>query len=444
MEYLFILGNAPELAKEELKAVLKSSDQEFQEIYSYEKVYHVNTSIELDCNKLIAILGGTVKIAKVMGMAKTQKEVIRFITEHLPKTQKKSERIVFGLSWYTKEETEKHFNDIYQYSREIKNVLGKKGYKVRFVLPKKNEDILSSVVVKKQEVQEIIISQENKELILGQTLAVQDFEEWGKRDYQRPMVAPQFGMLPPKVARMMVNIGNGRLEMGSEKKTLLDPFCGTGTILAEGLLCDLSVIGSDKEPKAIESSQKNLEWLHTNYKLANNFPLLISDATHISEKIGANSIDLIVTEPYLGPLIETTQTVILGSEATPESRRSRFWTSLSTSSSRPRGQNDDSYKAKIKTKEGKAVTTEFIMRIIDGLERLYIGCLREWNKILTPKGIIVMVLPSYSFDKKEFFVKKAVDKTELLGYSIEAGPLPYSRKQAVVKRNIYILQKLTN
>ena len=35
---------------------------------------------------------------------------------------------------------------------------------------------------------------------------MQDFEQWGARDYGRPSRDAVRGMLPPKLARMMVNL----------------------------------------------------------------------------------------------------------------------------------------------------------------------------------------------------------------------------------------------
>ena len=132
----------------------------------------------------------------------------------------------------------------------------------------------------------------------AKTVWVQDFEDWNKRDYGRPVVDAHTGMLPPKVARMMINVAlSGKRE---EKSVILDPFCGVGTILAEALILGANVIGSDINQRQIEKTQKNLEWFKNNYKLLIiNYKLFCSDARKISTKI--QNVDAIVTEPYLGP-----------------------------------------------------------------------------------------------------------------------------------------------
>src|SRR3989344_5585326 len=77
------------------------------------------------------------------------------------------------------------------------------------------------------------------------------------------------------------------------QKTLLDPFCGMGTILAEALLLGWQVIGSDQSEEVVVKAQANLRWLGLK-----THKLFTSDATHISEKV--ESVDAIVTEPFMG------------------------------------------------------------------------------------------------------------------------------------------------
>lgn len=408
MEYIFILGNAGKLCAVELEQVLKSEKIFYKILSSTEQIFIINTNCELDAPGLLKILGGTVKIAKIFQHLSSKKYLTSEISSLLKKIA--AAKIIFGLSWHDKE-THNHSNDIYQYSGEIKKKLEEQKFSARYVLPKENNE-LSSVVITKQKIKEIIIYQDGALFVLAETLGVQNFADWNKRDYQRPIAAPDKGMLPPKVARMMINIARGFYFNSNNKElTLLDPFCGMGTILAEALLLDIRVIAVDKDQKAIDGSKKNLEWLCLNYNLENKWETILADATHLSEKLERNTIDLIVTEPYLGPLIES------------DNRK------------------QITVNNELITKEGKIVTPGYIERIIDGLERLYTGCLKDWSKILTKDGIAVIILPSYLFNNREFFVKKVVDNCEKLGYSIEVGPLPYSRPLAIVKRNIYILRK---
>jgi tRNA G10 N-methylase Trm11 len=92
--------------------------------------------------------------------------------------------------------------------------------------------------------------------------------------------------------------------------------------------------------------------------------------------------------------------------------------------------------------EGKIFKSSEIRNIMKGLEKLYIGCLREWKSILTDKGVVVIALPEIEWSARLYGVKKVIDRCEMYGYTKVLGPLPYSRPQAVVRRMIYKLVKL--
>ena len=83
-----------------------------------------------------------------------------------------------------------------------------------------------------------------------------------------------------------------------------------------------------------------------------------------------------------------------------------------------------------------------VKNIIKGLEKLYIGCLRDWFKILIPGGKVVIALPEYAFGGRVYFVKKVIDMCENLGYTTLDGPIAYSRPQAIVRRMFYKFQKI--
>ncbi len=73
----------------------------------------------------------------------------------------------------------------------------------------------------------------------------------------RPIQAPAFNTFPESMSqilrytgktneqftRLMVNIGISASNTGSEQLTLMDPMCGKGTTLFEGLIHGLNVVG---------------------------------------------------------------------------------------------------------------------------------------------------------------------------------------------------------
>ena len=383
--YLITFGRTPKLALAELKEVLK--DEKYSIIFPFERKIYFETETPLDCNNLIHILGGTVKIAHEKAALNDSNNIPFEITQIL--SQKDTSKITFGItSW------EKNI-DGKKLSKEVKSSLHEKKILGRFVLSK-TEDGISSVLIQKQNVIELQIINIDSKTIIFETIVVQEFEEWSRRDYQRPEINPKAGMLPPKVARMMINLAyqvlkNGKIEKRSP--VLLDPFCGVGTIPMESAMMQIRFIAADQSKEMVEKSKKNIDWLKNTYKLTINSKFFTCDATHISEHVTLGSIDAIVTEPYLGPNFE------------------------------------------------RIPTQENILSLIKGLEKLYIGCLKDWNKILSSKWRIVIILPKFRLEKYEISCKKAIDNCENIGYTLLSGPLEYAREQAIVAREIYILEK---
>lgn len=265
MKYFFVLGNTPELAREEVRAVLP-----------YQELFYDPPVLILETEKTIPFdrFGGVVKIGEIIETS---------IVDYLKNL--KINKIDFGISRYKKDPIGSPAGGLQDDEKEIKRELVDAGIKARFVLPKDGTE-LSSVVVKKQKLIEFL----KYKSLIAKTIWVQDFEDWGKRDYARPTVDPHIGMLPPKVARMMINIGSSGQVLGS---SILDPFCGVGTIIMEALEVGLKAIGSDIDPKQIARTRKNLEFF------GKKAPLFVFDAQKISEKV--KDIDAIVTEPFLGP-----------------------------------------------------------------------------------------------------------------------------------------------
>ncbi len=84
--------------------------------------------------------------------------------------------------------------------------------------------------------------------------------------------------LSPRIAKILVNL------LGlSKNDTVLDPFCGTGTILIEALLLNHRVIGIEIDSKKVAGSRKNLRWVveKTAYVKSNRFNVYKGDATNL-------------------------------------------------------------------------------------------------------------------------------------------------------------------
>jgi tRNA (guanine10-N2)-dimethyltransferase len=73
---------------------------------------------------------------------------------------------------------------------------------------------------------------------------------------------------------------------------LLDPFCGTGAIVAEASLIGLKAVGSDLSDKMVEGARRNLAHLKARAELR------VSDVGDILGKIG--QVEGIATDPPYG------------------------------------------------------------------------------------------------------------------------------------------------
>jgi tRNA (guanine10-N2)-dimethyltransferase len=115
--------------------------------------------------------------------------------------------------------------------------------------------------------------------------------EKGRFLQREPIKKPAFHptSLKPKLARLLVNLSRVK-----KNETLLDPFCGTGSILIEAAILGLKPIGIDIDAKMIKGSETNLKF----YKL--KAKLLQGNALNLSKNFKSNSIDAIVTDPPYG------------------------------------------------------------------------------------------------------------------------------------------------
>lgn len=265
-------------------------------------------------------LGGSIKVAAVNKSADAQlalQEVLdkRFLNEPV------GSKFLFGLSGYGQNLSARM---LFGWGLELKKKLKAQGRSSRLVTS--TEAALSSVVVQKNQLtttgSELIVAWMQREYWVGHTLAVQEFEQWGQRDMERPRRNARRGMLPPKIARIMVNLSRTmddrlRTTANDVPLTILDPFCGGGTILMEASQLGYAVIGSDMSKEAVEDTKENLEWFLKSRQskvvsrkdLSNSvdalqtthYKLLTSDVRDLSRHIKPQSVDAIVTEPDLGP-----------------------------------------------------------------------------------------------------------------------------------------------
>lgn len=304
MQTFFILGSHPDLAKAEILSVVGSGSK----ILIESSTVLVLDSVDQPLQALQDRLGGTVKIGEIMDeyLGADSRACANAIVEKAKEATGKN-KITFGFSAYdlgNSKAVQRIARSFKVLGGEIKNALKETDRPVRFVMAK--EDALTSVVVETNGLcesgGEFCMFATETSIILGRTSTVQDFKNWSDRDFGRPARDSRSGMLPPKLARMMINLCGG----DPTSSTLLDPFCGSGTIPMEAALMGFThIIGSDISEKAIRDSRVNTSWLYEQKFLhpiteKSEIEFHVSKAEDI-QKIVTNPVDMIVAETYLGP-----------------------------------------------------------------------------------------------------------------------------------------------
>lgn len=284
MEYFFVPGRLRKLSWVELNSVCKNV-LGFQYNLTEEKEYFVlKTDLKKSfVEKIFSRLGGFLKYGEVLDN--------NFEIEKLFDNKK----IVFGISSYYEKFC---FEDIKKLSYNFKSEFIKTGRKVRFVLPKSDNSLSTSQVLNNRLIPEGIelVLLKNK---MGRTLGVQDIESFSVRDYKKPFVDSNMGVLPIKLTRIMINLA--QVKYGG---CIWDPFCGSGNVLLESLDMGYDVLGSDIDTKALDGAKKNIKWAKKYFKYINNSNLFFLDVQNPTRSkinlLKNYEIDGIVCEPYMG------------------------------------------------------------------------------------------------------------------------------------------------
>ena len=290
MKQIFILGRQPELGVAELESLFGSD-----KITDFE-----NNLAILDYEGEINFinLGGSIKCATIMEDIENLNinalpSKIENVCLELEKTIPEG-KIILGFSFYN---IPSDIGSMTKLGIRIKKALSKKDRSIRFI-PNKELDLNSASVYHNKLTSEhgieIIVAKIKNRIIIARTSYVQNIDAYRNRDQERPFRDSKIGMLPPKLAQILINLAKSN---NKDPKTVLDPFCGTGVVLQEALLMGLDVIGSDLNPKMVDFSVKNTSWLKEQYPGVKD-PTLIKEGDATITKW--DNFDLVASESYLG------------------------------------------------------------------------------------------------------------------------------------------------
>ncbi len=307
-----ILGRLPDLSIAELESVFGSSKVNW---------FSENSALVESDYLNVEKLGGTIKAGNVIktlhskDFHKISQEIIRYYSHkwlgHVGK-------ITLGISAYGVKTTPK---DIQKIGLILKNILKKSNTSLRLI--PNNELFLSSAVshhnklgLSDNKIELLIIAGSGIQIIIAESTGAQNISALAKRDQGRPKRDAFVGMLPPKLAQIMVNLATGphrhndgisikdgadtrqiSLPSKTESIRLLDPFCGTGVILQEAALMGNAVYGTDLSEKMIRYTRDNLNWLKDSRHISSDWYAHEGDAMTTKWQ---QPIDAVASETYLG------------------------------------------------------------------------------------------------------------------------------------------------
>ena len=259
-------------------------------------------------------LGGTIKTAELLSRLETSdwNKVIDYLVKSLPKHvgHFPDGKIKLGISVIGFDVNVKSINAAgLKLKKSIKNT----GRSVR-VVPN-TEPVLSSAQTMHNNLasglgHELVLVRDGNSTLVGKVNWVQDINSYTKRDRSRPKRDTRVGMLPPKLAQIIINLAGKHVlpkeaqidpdhPVNKEKRQsrLLDPFCGTGVILQEAALMNYAVYGTDLDERMIRYTRDNLNWLKDTTRMRFDWYLHEADATDTQWQ---QPFDLVATETYLG------------------------------------------------------------------------------------------------------------------------------------------------
>jgi hypothetical protein len=305
--YAAVLGHQPVISVAELAAAVPGFS--LQKIIS--KQVALFESTETLPKDMMERLGGTIFLAESISEAPlTLEDIPQAMVNETSSVKKK---ITFSLRCYGL--ASKDIRDVY---RKCKERFRRENRTCRYVGNERKPAVAvllhDSDIVSGKKGCELFIIAEGEDLWVGRTIGAQDVNAYTKRDTEKPVRDTTVGLLPPKLAQMLLNFGVWMLRedapKGEPKKrkkevyTVLDPFCGTGVIPLESMLLGWNVLCSDTSQKAVNGCKKNVEWLRKEYGI------LKKDVTSEIWKQDAlkpfklkELPDMIITETTLGPAL---------------------------------------------------------------------------------------------------------------------------------------------
>jgi tRNA G10 N-methylase Trm11 len=279
-QLLFLFGRTPELSRAEIDRLIEIGliDGVVSEEFEGGSI----VTVERDPDRsILSRLGGTIRVA----------EVVRSLDQFLPESH--SGKFVFGFSYVGLSDWRSRRS---RDTEHVRSILKSRGISTRFITSTSQEVATAAVRGNRLLLKgaEFVVVKTKTERI-ARTIFIHDIDAYTSRDRARPSRDARVGMLPPKLAQILIN-----LALSPHTKCIWDPLAGTGVILQEALLAGYSVLGSDSSPQMVKSATENISWLISTRSGLPDYTIFEHDITS-GWPPQASEVDAIISEGYLGP-----------------------------------------------------------------------------------------------------------------------------------------------
>ncbi len=380
MKYFLVCGRLPDFSIAEFEEVnLAYGFATDYKIVNEKLIIFESEHLQESLLKVFHRFGGFVRFGKVYNDLEV---------ENLIELETDQDKFKFGVSSFN---PEMHIPEIKKFANNLKKIFKSFGKKTSFVLPKQNFTDLAVGQIAGQRLLEggleICLLPDNQ---FGVSIAIPDIKAFAMRDYEKPYVDKKMGVIPVKLARMMINMAGIKPGQG-----IWDPFCGSGNILLEALDQGYNAIGTDISRQAINDSTPNIDWyLEATDNKTSLYSLMqydvVKDDIWNFKKIKSTEFDAVVFEPFMGK---------------PQRR---------------------------------VLNIAQAKELLEETETLFQGVFRDLEHLGRERLRVVCVLPSYKTNKGWVTIKR--DRFLAKKWQIIRKDLHWSRDNSIIRRDIYVFE----
>ena len=234
-------------------------------------------------------LAGAHKIAPLMGISDGTStwvgNLVERVAEHL------HDKVTLSVSGY-----EVGDDDYETIVRVLLDEVKRAGFNKAHLLRPNNNELIAEKVHSRSAL-DLVAFPYHGGIGLGPTAWVPDSASMRERGTQKPTPHSDIS-LSPRLARVLLNLSGLR-----KGQTVLDPFCGSGTILAEAFTRSMRCLGLDAKTNRVRDARENLGWLVGSFK-DKGYDIRVGDVRDLPQKLRGSKVDAVVTEPLLLPPIK--------------------------------------------------------------------------------------------------------------------------------------------